>query len=230
MNNPNSVIIEFKNVSKGYAQKILLKDTSFKIYNGGFFFLSGAIGTGKTTILKMVQQIEVPDQGNILVEEKKLNFHSRLPEYRHKVGIVFQDHKLIMHRNVANNISLPLQILGFSKIEAQKRVKETARYCGVHKLLSQPVFSLSVGEKQLVAIARATVHKPKILLVDEPTANLDTKSAEHVFHLLEGLNKKGTTVLFATHDIQLMQKSPKNILWIKNQKVVEIMVGNLRFA
>lgn len=224
------LMVEFKDVSKGYAHKPLLDNTSFQLYAGGFFFLSGAIGTGKTTILKIIQQLEIPDKGQVLVDQKHLHSFLRLPEHGRKIGVVFQDHKLIKHRSVASNIALPLQILDFSRIQIKEKVKEIADFCKIETLLERPVFSLSGGEQQLVAVARAAVHKPKLLLVDEPTANLDAQSSGQVFDLLIDLNKIGATVLFATHDLQLIRKNPRNILWIKNQKVVEIMVGSLGAA
>jgi cell division transport system ATP-binding protein len=221
----NQPIIRLKHITKSYLQKKpLLSDIGMEVDQGEFLFLTGVSGAGKSTIFRMLLGLEKPDQGEVFVNGKKINelVEKEMPFHRRKIGMVFQDYKLLPKKTVEANIAIPLQIQGRSPAIIEKRISQTARQIGIESLLKQPIASLSGGEQQLVAIARASIHSPDLVLADEPTANLDQKMAGRIISTLLALNDEGKTVIIATHDINLIKAHDKRILLIKNSEIREV--------
>lgn len=218
-------MLELINIKKSFSGKTpILKNVNFKVRKGEFLFLSGVSGAGKTTIFKMFLGLESYDEGKILFLGKDIKSISNadMPYHRRKIGMVFQDYKLLNKRTVEENLSVPLMIQGLPQNIIGKKVKKLADEMKIPHLLPQKVFSLSGGEQQLTAIARAAIASPSLLMADEPTANLDSETAKHILDILKGVQKKGTTVMIATHDIQLIKEYADRILLIKNQEVLEL--------
>jgi cell division transport system ATP-binding protein len=195
-------VIKFDRVGKlypgGYES---LKNISFEIEKGELVFVTGHSGAGKSTLLKLVAALERPTSGTVLIGNQNVSKlrRSALPYLRRKFGLVFQDHKLLYDRNVYDNVALPLHINGIVGHEAGKRIRAALDKVGLlHKEKAMPI-TLSGGEQQRLAIARAVVSRPAILVADEPTANLDESYAEDIIKLFYSFHQVGVTVLIATH-------------------------------
>jgi cell division transport system ATP-binding protein len=199
-------MISFSQVTKRYAGgHEALKAVSLEVQPGEMVFITGHSGAGKSTLLKLMAAIERPTAGTVLVNGQNVGSlrASALPYVRRNFGLMFQDHKLLYDRNVFQNVMLPLNIIGFDANDAAKRVRAALDKVGLlAKEKALPV-TLSGGEQQRLAIARAIVHRPSILLADEPTANLDSAYAVELGDLLRSFNQVGVTVVIATHDEQL---------------------------
>ena len=201
-------IISFSHVTKKYPGDVVaLADLTLSINEGELVFLTGPSGAGKSTLLKLVAGIERPTGGVLLVsgqDMRKLN-RTTLPFLRRKLGLILQQHRLLQDRNVLDNVMLPLIVTGASPQEARLRAMVALERVGLDaKALAAPM-SLSGGEQQRVSIARAIVHKPRIILADEPTANLDRASAKGVIDMLHTFNSAGVTCIISTHDERLLQ-------------------------
>lgn len=201
-------IISFSHVTKKYPGDVVaLADLTLSINEGELVFLTGPSGAGKSTLLKLVAGIERPTGGVLLVsgqDMRKLN-RTTLPFLRRKLGLILQQHRLLQDRNVLDNVMLPLIVTGASPQEARQRAMVALERVGLDaKALATPM-SLSGGEQQRVSIARAIVHKPRIILADEPTANLDRASAKGVIDMLHTFNSAGVTCIISTHDERLLQ-------------------------
>ncbi|MEO0314900.1 MAG: hypothetical protein RI928_1356 [Pseudomonadota bacterium] len=201
-------IISFSHVTKKYPGDVVaLADLTLSVNEGELVFLTGPSGAGKSTLLKLIAGIERPTGGVLLVsgqDMRKLN-RTTLPFLRRKLGLILQQHRLLHDRNVLDNVMLPLIVTGASPQEAQQRAMVALERVGLDaKALSTPM-SLSGGEQQRVSIARAIVHKPRIILADEPTANLDRASAKGVIDMLHTFNSAGVTCIISTHDERLLQ-------------------------
>ena len=201
-------IISFSHVTKKYPGDVVaLADLTLSINEGELVFLTGPSGAGKSTLLKLVAGIERPTGGVLLVsgqDMRKLN-RTALPFLRRKLGLILQQHRLLQDRNVLDNVMLPLIVTGASPQEARLRAMVALERVGLDaKALAAPM-SLSGGEQQRVSIARAIVHKPRIILADEPTANLDRASAKGVIDMLHTFNSAGVTCIISTHDERLLQ-------------------------
>ena len=201
-------IISFSHVTKKYPGDVVaLADLTLSINEGELVFLTGPSGAGKSTLLKLIAGIERPTGGVLLVsgqDMRKLN-RTTLPFLRRKLGLILQQHRLLHDRNVLDNVMLPLIVTGASPQEAQQRAMVALERVGLDaKALATPM-SLSGGEQQRVSIARAIVHKPRIILADEPTANLDRASAKGVIDMLHTFNSAGVTCIISTHDERLLQ-------------------------
>jgi cell division transport system ATP-binding protein len=201
-------IISFSHVTKKYPGDVVaLADLTLSINEGELVFLTGPSGAGKSTLLKLVAGIERPTGGVLLVsgqDMRKLN-RTTLPFLRRKLGLILQQHRLLQDRNVLDNVMLPLIVTGASPQEARQRAMVALERVGLDaKALAAPM-SLSGGEQQRVSIARAIVHKPRIILADEPTANLDRASAKGVIDMLHTFNSAGVTCIISTHDERLLQ-------------------------
>lgn len=201
-------IISFSHVTKKYPGDVVaLADLTLSVNEGELVFLTGPSGAGKSTLLKLIAGIERPTGGVLLVsgqDMRKLN-RTTLPFLRRKLGLILQQHRLLHDRNVLDNVMLPLIVTGASPQEAQQRAMVALERVGLYaKALSTPM-SLSGGEQQRVSIARAIVHKPRIILADEPTANLDRASAKGVIDMLHTFNSAGVTCIISTHDERLLQ-------------------------
>lgn len=216
-------MIEFERVSKRYAGGFeALNDVSFAIPRGEMVFLTGRSGAGKSTLLKLIMLMERPTSGRITVNGHQLGKlpARKIPFLRREIGVVFQNHQLLFDRSVYDNVALPLMILGYQPNEIGRRVRAALDKVG---LLSKEKLSpqtLSGGEQQRVGIARAVVHKPPILLADEPTGNLDPELARDVMHLFEQFNQVGVTVLIASHDLGLIARMPHRMLMLTDGKLV----------
>lgn len=197
-------MIRFDQVGKLYPGGYeALKKVSFEIDKGELVFVTGHSGAGKSTLLKLVAGIERPTSGTVLVGNQNLAKLRRpaLPHLRRRFGLVFQDHKLLYDRNVFENVVLPLHINGIIGHEAGKRVRAALDKVGLlHKEKAMPV-TLSGGEQQRLAIARAVVSRPAMLVADEPTGNLDETYATEIMKLFQAFHQVGVTILIATHDI-----------------------------
>lgn len=218
-------LIAFQDVHKRYLGKEpIFSSINLQVARGEFIFLTGVSGAGKSTLFRMLLGLERPDRGKIIFNGTDVLSlcGESMCRHRRSIGMVYQDYKLLQHRTAADNITIPLQINGSSKGTRKEKVKEIARKLKIGKLLKQQVQSLSGGEQQLVAIARASVHKPILILADEPTANLDQRMATRIFDMLSLLNEEGITVIFATHDINLLKIHKKRILLLKNTDLIEV--------
>lgn len=214
-------MLSVQNVTFNYENQPLFDNVNLELGSGEFAFLIGKSGSGKTTLLQMVYMNILPDSGSVTVG----NFNcktikkSELPYLRRKIGIVFQDFKLLNDRNVFENLSFVLEVTATPKREIKKRVNDVLNEVGLsHKRLTKPD-KLSGGEKQKVAIARAILNDPLIILADEPTGNLDPETSNEILDLLQKINKRGTAILVATHNYDMVRKG--------NTRVFKIESGNI---
>ena len=208
-------MIELKNVSKSYEKgKRALKNVSLTIVDGEFVFVMGRSGAGKSTLLRLLMKETEPTEGTLVVNDVDLNRLSRrnIPKYRRTIGVVFQDFRLLKHLNVYENVAFAQRVIGKSTAEIRENVPEVLRMVGLSAKYKANVKELSGGEQQRVAIARALVNRPKLLLADEPTGNLDAKTASDIMHLLEEINASGTTVVVITHSADIVAKMKKRVV------------------
>lgn len=196
-------MIKFDQVTKRYpSSDEILKNISFNIEAGELVFVTGHSGAGKSTLLKLIAAIERPTSGTVLIANQNISKlkPSAIPFMRRRFGLIFQDHKLLYDRNCFDNVILPLHINGISGTEAAKRVRAALDKVGLlHKEKAMPI-TLSGGEQQRLAIARAVVSRPSILIADEPTGNLDAQYAADIMDIFNAFNQVGVTVIMATHD------------------------------
>lgn len=222
-------MIEFERVSKRYQGGFeALNDVSFNITRGEMLFLTGRSGAGKSTLLKLIMLMERPSAGRIVVNGHQLDKLSsrKVPQLRREIGVVFQNHQLLFDRSVYDNVALPLMILGYQANEIGRRVRAALDKVGLLSKEKVNPQTLSGGEQQRVGIARAVVHKPPILLADEPTGNLDPELSRDVMHLFEQFNQVGVTVLIASHDLGLIARLPHRLLTLREGTLVR-GVGNV---
>lgn len=202
-------MIRFDNVSKRYpGGHEALSNVSFHLPRGEMAYLTGHSGAGKSTLLKLIALIERPSRGNLLLDGINLSSvsNSKIPYVRRNIGIIFQNHHLLYDRPVFDNVALPLVIAGYQHREIGKRVRAALDQVGLlNKEKSMPI-TLSGGEQQRVGIARAIVHKPGLLLADEPTGNLDPELSRDIMQLFARFNQVGVSVLIASHDLDLIQQ------------------------
>jgi cell division transport system ATP-binding protein len=218
------LMISFDKVSKIYEKDwVALQDLTFTIDKGEFVFICGPTGAGKTTLLKMVYKDVEPSRGTIKVLNQNLRDIKKndIPGFRRKIGVVFQDFKLLQDRTLEENVAFSLEVTNTPPREVRKKLMEILTYLRLsHKKYAYP-YQLSGGEQQKVAIARALVRDPYILLADEPTGNLDAKSSEDITNILLDVNYRGTTVVMATHSISLVKKMRKRMLRIEDCRIVQ---------
>jgi cell division transport system ATP-binding protein len=196
-------LITFSNTVKRYANGFeALRGVSLTVAKGEMVAITGHSGAGKSTLLKLAAGIELASQGSVLVNNQNLSQvkEAGLGVLRRNLGLVFQDHKLLFDRNVAENVSLPLAIAGFTRAEAAKRVRAALDKVGLLNREKADPVTLSGGEQQRLCIARAIVNRPAILIADEPTGNLDQAYAATIMDLFKSFNQVGVTVLLSTHD------------------------------
>ncbi len=207
-------MIDFQNVTKDFENQTAIKDISFSAGKGEMSFLTGPSGAGKSTLLKLIYLAERPDTGEIIIDgfDTANIKESSIPLVRRKIGIVFQDFRLLENRTIFENIALALRIRGISEKETKVRTNDALKTVNLrHKSDSYPK-TLSGGEQQRVVIARAIVTEPAILLADEPTGNLDPDTAEGVSRIFKDIHAKGTTILIATHNRELYKNTGKRVL------------------
>lgn len=202
-------MIQFENVSKRYPEgHDALRDVNFTLQRGEMAFLTGHSGAGKSTLLKLIMLMERPSRGSVSIAQQDLAQFSRedIPYHRRRIGVVFQNHQLLFDRTVFENVALPLHISGYDEEDTGRRVRAALDKVGLlHKEKFNPI-TLSTGEQQRIGIARAIVHKPQLLLADEPTGNLDPKLSAEIMSLFMEFNRHGTTVLIASHDLALISR------------------------
>ena len=218
------LMISFDKVSKIYEKDwVALQDLTFTIDKGEFVFICGPTGAGKTTLLKMIYKDVEPSRGTIKVLNQNLRDIKKndIPGFRRKIGVVFQDFKLLQDRTLEENVAFSLEVTNTPPREVRKKLMEILTYLRLsHKKYAYP-YQLSGGEQQKVAIARALVRDPYILLADEPTGNLDARSSEDITNILLDVNYRGTTVVMATHSISLVKKMRKRMLRIEDCCIVQ---------
>jgi len=221
-------MIIFDKVSKKYPSGFdALKKVSFGVDQGEFVFLVGPSGAGKTTLLRFLTREDVPTEGDVLFhEESVFSLPGRkVPWLRQRIGVVFQDFKLLPRNTVFENVAVTLEVAGKKKSEIEELVPFMLEKVGLEKRVKAFPHELSTGESQRVAIARALVHEPDVLLADEPTGNLDSANAWEIMDLIGQINEWGTTVIMATHDEQIVDKLKKRVVRIEDGKVVKDKVG-----
>ena len=218
-------MIEFHQVGKRYPGGYeALRDVSLHIEAGAMAFLTGHSGAGKSTLLRLTTLVERCTSGHILVAGQNLNRlpRDRIPHIRRSIGMVFQNHRLLMDRTVFDNVGLPLVIAGYAHGDVTRRVRAALDRVGLlSKEHAYPV-ALSGGEQQRVGIARAVVHKPRILLADEPTGNLDPELSREIMRLFERFNQVGVTVLVASHDLDLIGRMGYDILRLEKGRLIGV--------
>lgn len=217
-------MIEFKNVTKIYDDSGVkaLDDISFKIEKGEFVFLVGPSGAGKSTLTELIIKEEIPTEGEInvcgfnLAELPK----KRIPYLRRSVGMVFQDFRLLPNKTVYENVAFAMQVIGAPRREIRRNVPNVLAMVGLSGKAKMRPGQLSGGEQQRVSLARALVNKPPVIIADEPTGNLDPDTAAEIMQLLEDINKRGTTMLVATHAKEFVDNMQKRVLAIENGVLV----------
>lgn len=215
-------MICFDKVSKRYATgQEALSGLTLNLDAGEMAFLTGHSGAGKSTVLKLVMLMERPTQGQLLINGKNLGrlHRSQIPYYRRNVGVVFQNHQLLFDRTVFDNVALPLLVSGYQPREVGRRVRAALDKVGLLDKEKQNPITLSGGEQQRVGIARAVVHKPRVLLADEPTGNLDPELSSEIMNLFRDFGEVGVTVLIATHDIDLISRMGLRVLQLQQGRL-----------
>ncbi len=215
-------MIQAFHVYKQYdRESSALSDVTLRVHKGEFAFLTGASGAGKTTFLKLVFREELPSQGQILVNGRNVTAipEGQIPELRRAIGVVFQDFKLLKRKTVMENVAFVLRILGVPAKEQKRRAFAALKSVGLHHKLHAYPLQLSGGEQQRVAIARALINEPMLLLADEPTGNLDPDMAQEIMKLFEEVNARGTTVLVATHDREMIQRLGKRVITLDHGRL-----------
>lgn len=219
--NEKSSIIRLFHVHHNYGARRALIDITLDIAKNEFIFISGPSGAGKTTLLKLFYLAERVSEGQILIDGLNLSRipHKRIAFLRRKFGIIFQDYKLIPYRSVYDNVALVLEAAGKHRQLIQKKVKSVLRLVGMEDRYRAFPPSLSGGEQQRVAVARAVVGDPQIVLADEPTGSLDAESANVIMGLLKGVYIKGATIIIATHDREMIRKTGGRVLFLKKGRL-----------
>lgn len=216
-------MIRLEHVSKTYEAKVAaITDVSLHIRPGEFVFIVGASGSGKSTIIKLLLKELKPTHGRIVVDGKDLGkiSHKQVPLFRRNIGVVFQDFRLLDDRNVYENVAFAMRVVEAPKKAIKTKVPMVLSLVGLAAKYRSLPRQLSGGEQQRVAIARALVNEPKILLADEPTGNLDNQNAWEIMRLLEDINKRGTTVVVVTHNMEIVRAMNKRVITIKKGVVV----------
>lgn len=216
-------MIRLYDISKRYGNIYALHNVSMHVAKGEFVYVTGPSGAGKSTMLKMLYGAVRPTSGRIMVAGLDLGAIKRrdMPQLRRNMGIVFQDFKLIQQRNVFENVALSLEVIGASREVIERRVEAVLGIVGLRGRGEEFPPTLSGGEQQRVAVARAIVNDPAILLADEPTGNLDGAMAIEVMEILQAINLKGTTVMVATHDGGLMHRFPYRTVRFRSGRIIE---------
>lgn len=224
--------VTFDNVGLRYGtDKEVLSDISFTLFPGSFYFLTGASGAGKTSLLKLLYLAQRPSRGAIHMFGTDVITlpRKRLPAYRRRLGVVFQDFRLVPHLSAFDNVALPLRVSGVREADLRKPVTDMLEWVGLANRMEARPETLSGGEQQRVAIARAVIGRPEMLVADEPTGNVDPDMALKLLRLFEALNRLGTTVVVATHDVHLLKKVPASLIMRLDKGRLSDPTGALRY-
>lgn len=225
-------IVQFDAVGLRYGtDREVLSDISFTLYPGSFYFLTGASGAGKTSLLKLLYLAQRPSRGLIRMfgTDAITLPRDRLPGFRRRLGVVFQDFRLVPHLSAFDNVALPLRVAGVSEKDLVKPVADMLEWVGLADRMQARPAQLSGGEQQRVAIARAVIGRPEMLVADEPTGNVDPDMAIKLLRLFEALNRLGTTVVVATHDVHLLKKVPESLIMRLDKGRLSDPTGALRY-
>lgn len=217
-------MIKLEHVSKSYSAGIpALNDVSLNIEEGEFVFVVGDSGSGKSTLIKLLLKELEPTEGTITINGRKLNKIRRrqIPKFRRNIGVVFQDYRLLKDRNIYDNVAFAQKVIGESNRSIKKNVPKLLSMVGLAAKYRSYPRQLSGGEQQRVAIARALINKPKILLADEPTGNLDANNAWEIMKLMEEINEQGTTVVVVTHNLEIVKAMNKRVITMQKGVVVD---------
>ena len=216
-------MIHFENVTKNFGSINALDNASFSVKDGEFVFLTGPSGAGKTTILKLILREMLPDSGRVIFDDTDISMLSQkdVPVLRQQMGIVFQDFKLIPERTVTENVEVALAVSDVPQDEWEKRVNHVLKLVGLTTRSKLFPSQLSGGELQRVSLARALVINPKIILADEPTGNLDWKTAEGIMELFEKVNKEGKTIIMATHHEGIIKHAKHRVIKLEDGNIKE---------
>lgn len=216
-------IVRMFHVYKRYGAKNALADVSIDIDFNEWVFITGPSGAGKSTLIKLMYRGETVSEGQILVDGTNLLRvpHAQIPFLRRKFGVIFQDFKLIRNKTAYENVALVLEVAGMKPQFIRKKVQNVLRQAGMEDKMNQYPPSLSGGEQQRVAVARAIVGDPKIILADEPTGSLDAKSAGIIMDLLKGYQSRGATIVIATHDRDILSRTSQRIIYLENGRVMD---------
>ena len=216
-------MIKLEHVSKSYSAGIpALNDVSLNIEEGEFVFIVGDSGSGKSTLIKLLLKELEPTEGTITINGQKLNKIRRrqIPKFRRKIGVVFQDFRLLKDRNIYDNVAFAQKVIGESTRSIKKNVPLMLSMVGLLDKYKAFPNELSGGEQQRVAMARALVNNPDIILADEPTGNLDPKNSLDIMNLLEDINKRGTTVVVVTHNKDIVNEMKKRVITLKKGVII----------
>ncbi len=225
-------IVHFENVGLRYgSDREVLSDVSFTLFPGSFYFLTGASGAGKTSLLKLLYLAQRPSRGMIRMFGTDAITMPResLPLLRRRLGVVFQDFRLVPHLSAYDNVALPLRVAGVSERDLAKPVADMMEWVGLTERMHARPAQLSGGEQQRVAIARAVIGQPDMLVADAPTGNVDPDMAIKLLRLFEALNRLGTTVVVATHDLHLLKKVPDSLIMRLDKGRLADPTGALRY-
>jgi cell division transport system ATP-binding protein len=225
-------IVRFDNVGLRYGtEKEVLSNIAFSLYPGRFYFLTGASGAGKTSLLRLLYLAQRPSRGAIRMFGRDVITEPReqLPSFRRRLGVVFQDFRLVEHLSAFDNIALPLRVSGVREVDVHKPVSDMLDWVGLANRSDARPATLSGGEQQRVAIARAVIARPDLLVADEPTGNVDPEMALKLIRLFEALNRLGTTVVVATHDVHLLRKVPDSLIMRLDKGQLSDPTGALRY-
>ena len=217
-------MIKLEHVSKSYSAGIpALNDVSLNIEEGEFVVVVGDSGSGKSTLIKLLLKELEPTEGTITINGRKLNKIRRrqIPKFRRNIGVVFQDFRLLKDRNIYDNVAFAQKVIGESNRSIKKNVPKLLSMVGLAAKYRSYPRQLSGGEQQRVAIARALINKPKILLADEPTGNLDANNAWEIMKLMEEINEQGTTVVVVTHNLEIVKAMNKRVITMQKGVVVD---------
>jgi len=218
-------VIEAAHLSKLYSRGVYaLRDLSLSIDKGEFIFLTGPSGAGKSTLLRLLLREEVPSEGDLMVAGRDLAAmsSSQIQAYRRSLGFVFQDFRLISRMTVFQNVAFVMRVLGIPEIIQQRKTFQVLKWVGLQHRMNSVPEELSGGEQQRVAIARALVNEPQLVLADEPTGNLDPDLSLEIMNLFREINARGTTVVVATHDRELIRRVGRRAVTLDHGRVVEV--------
>ena len=220
-------MIQFVNVTKIYNELKALDNVTFEVKSGEMVFIVGPSGAGKSTLMRLLYREEKPTSGQVFVSKVDVSRlpNNQIPILRRKMGIVFQDFKLLANKTSFENVAYSLFAIGMDHLEIQKRVHSALKVVGLTNKSNDFPKNLSGGEQQRIGIARAIVQGPSLLLADEPTGNLDPLTSMEIFQLLERINQRGTTVIVATHNQNMVDQMKKRVIALNSGRVLSDIVS-----